>query len=138
MARRQKPAPFSDWAAIGLPAFAAALAPWQDKLTSAELIPEYYQPSISIAASVVGVLVCFCFWLAFARMKRRTLVRLCLASVALFVLSLAACLWFVAALDVYWFPEEGWVPVVRLAWQLLYVALFASFSSAVATALRLR
>jgi hypothetical protein len=138
MARSKERAPFADWAAVGLPAFAAALAPWQDKLTSAELIEDFYQPSISIAASVVSVLVCFCFWLAFARTRRRTLVRLCLASVALFLLALAGCLWFVAAFGVYWVPEEGWMLVARLAWQLLYVALFASFSSAVATALLLR
>ena len=139
-ARKPKPAaaPFADWASFGLPAFAAALAPWQDKLTSAELIPSYYQPQIGIVASVAGVLVCFCLWLVCRRLKRRTLVRLCLASLAGFLMAIAACLWLDSALDVTWFPDGGALAAVRLGWQLLYVALFAAFSAAIATALRLR
>ena len=131
-------APFADWASLGLPAFAAALAPWQDKLTSAELIPSYYQPQVGIVASVVGVLVCFCLWLVCRRFKRRTLVRLCLASLAGFIAAIAFCLWLDAAVDVYWFPEGGALAALRLGWQLLYVAVFAAFSTAVATALLLK
>lgn len=140
MARR-KPAPsapFADWATFGLPAFAAALAPWQDKLTSAELIPPYYQPQIGVIASVASVLICFCLWLACRRLKRRTLVRLCLASLAGFVASIAACLWLDGTVDIYWFPESASLAALQLGWQLLYLAVFAFFSASVATALLLR
>ncbi|HMG48131.1 MAG TPA: hypothetical protein VK614_11800 [Allosphingosinicella sp.] len=139
MARKPAPsAPFADWASLGLPAFAAALAPWQDKLTSAELIPAYYQPRISILASVLGVLVCFCLWLVCKRLKRRRLIILCLSSLAVFIAAILGCLWLNAAVDVDWFPEGGALAALRLGWQLLYLAVFASFSSAVATALLLR
>ena len=141
MARKPaKPAraPFADWAAFGLPAFASALAPWQDKLTSAELIPAYYQPQIGIVASVVGVLICFCLWLACRRLKRRTLVRLCLGALACFVVAIAACLWLDTAVDVYWFPDDGALAALQLGWQLLYVLVFAAFSATVATALLLK
>jgi hypothetical protein len=138
MAKKPRPAPFADWATFGLPAFASALAPWQDKLTSAELIPSFYQPQISILASVVGVLVCFCLWLVCRRLKRRTLVRLCLASLAAFVAAIVGCLWLNAVVDVTWFPEGGALTAMRLGWQLLYIAVFAAFSSAVAAALLLK
>ena len=138
MTKKPPNAPFSDWAAFGLPAFAAALGPWQDKLTSAELIPAYYQPQISIVASVVGVLTCFCLWLACRRLRRRALVWLCLLSLAGFVAMVVGCLWLNAVVDVEWFPEGSSLVALRLGWQLLYVALFASMSAAIATALRLK
>lgn len=138
MAKKPASGPFADWATFGLPAFAAALAPWQDKLTSAELIPDYYQPRISILASVVGVLACFCLWLTARRQKRRRLIGLCLSSLTLFMLGIIGCLWLNAIVDVAWFPEGGALAALGLGWQLLYIAIFASFSSSVATALLLK
>lgn len=138
MARKPARAPFADWAVFGLPAFAAALAPWQDKLTSAALIPAYYQPQISIVASLVGVLVCFCLWLLCRKLRRRALARLCVSSLLLFLAAVAGCLWLDAVVDIHWFPEGGALAALQLGWQLLYVALFAAFSAAVATALLLR
>lgn len=138
MARKPARAPFADWAAFGLPAFAAALAPWQDRLTSAELVPAYYQPQIGIVASLVGVLVCLCLWLACRRLKRRALVGLCLFSLLAFVAAVAGCLWLDAVVDIHWFPEGGALAALQFGWQLLYVAVFAAFSATVATALLLK
>ncbi len=138
MAKKPASGPFADWATFGLPAFASALAPWQDKLTSAELIPDYYQPRISILASVVGVLVCFCLWLTCRGLKRRQRIGLCLSSLIVFMLAIVGCLWLNAVVDVDWFPEGGALVALRLGWQLLYIAVFASFSSSVATALLLK
>jgi hypothetical protein len=130
--------PFAGWATFGLPAFASALAPWQDKLTSAELIPSFYQPQISVIASLVGVLTCFCLWLACNKLKRRALVRLCLSSLLAFVAAIAGCLWLNAIVDIHWFPEGGALAALQLGWQLLYVAVFALFSVTVAIALLLK
>jgi hypothetical protein len=141
MARRPTPVasgPFADWATLGLPAFAAALAPWQDKLTSAALIPAYYQPRISIIASLVGVLVCFCLWLTCRKLKGRSLVRLCLSSLFAFVAAITGCLALNAMVDITWFPEDSALVALQLGWQLLYVTVFATFSAAVAAGLLLK
>ena len=138
MARPPARDPLRDWATFGLPAFAAALAPWQDKLTQAELIPTWYQPTLGIIASVLGPLICFCLWLTCDRLKRRTLVRLCLASLFAFVAANFACLWLYAAVDITWFPDPATQPALRLAWQFLYLLIFAAFASAIVTGLLLR
>jgi hypothetical protein len=136
--KRNDTNPFAGWTEFGLPAFASALAPWQDKLTGAELIPGWYQPRIEIIASLVGVLVCYVLWLACRALKRRVLIRLCIASLMVFVSAIAACLWLNAVIDVTWFPEGDALASLRLSWQLLYVVVFAGFSATVALALRLR
>ena len=130
--------PVGAWKTFGLPAFATILAPWQDKLTRAELIPLWYQPQVSYIASVLGPLVCFCLYMTCDRLKRRTLARLCLASLATFVVAVAACLWLDSAVDVTWFPHAGWQPLVSLAWRLLYLSIFAAFAAAIVTGLLLR
>ena len=130
--------PFAGWQAFGLPAFAAALTPWQDKLTSAELIPAYYQREISIVAGVIGVLACFAIWRLGRRLKRRTLARFCLTSLAAFIAAVAACLWLDATVDVTFFPEGGTVVLLQWGWQLLYIAVFTAFSATIATALLLK
>ena len=130
--------PLRDWATFGLPAFAAALAPWQDKLTQAELIPMVYQPRIGLIASVLGPLICFCLWLTCDRLRRRALVRLCLASLAAFLVAIFACLWLDAAFEITWFPSLAVQSAVILAWQFLYLLIFAAFASAIVSGLLLR
>jgi hypothetical protein len=138
MAKARRSDPLRGWATFGLPAFAAALAPWQDKITRAELIPIWYQPRLGLIASVLGPLVCFCLWLTCDRLKRRALIRLCLGSLAAFVAALLACLWLDAVVDISWFPDLGTQPLLSLAWQLLYLLAFAAFASAIVTGLLLR
>jgi hypothetical protein len=132
------PSPFQDWAAFGLTAFGAALAPWQDKLTSAELIPEWYQPRTSIIASVAGVLVCYCIFYVLTRTSRRRLIRLCVISLVLFILTVVGCFTLNASVDQVWFPEGFALVLLRVGWQLLFVLVFIFFSLAVASAMRLR
>ena len=134
----QEPSPFQDWAAFGLTAFGAALAPWQDKLTSAELIPEWYQPRTSIIASVAGVLVCYCIFSVLTRTSRRRLVRTCVVSLVLFVLAVVGCFTLNASVDQVWFPDGIALVFLRVGWQLLFVLIFILFSLAVASAMRLR
>ena len=138
MARAPARNPLRDWATFGLPAFAAALAPWQDKLTQAELIPMWYQPRLGIIASVLGPLICFCLWLTCGRLKRRALIRLCLGSLFVFVAAIFACLWLYAVVDISWVPAPAAQPALALAWQFLYLLTFAAFASAIVTGLLLR
>ena len=139
MARKARPArdPLAGWKTFGLPAFASALAPWQEKLTQAALIPEWYQPQANGLASLVGPLVCFCLWLTCDRLSRRALIRLCFAALALFAAGLASCLALLATLDVIWFPGEVALAVLQVAWPLLYLALFAALAAAIVTGLLL-
>lgn len=139
MARKGKPRrdPFEGWKTFGLPAFASALAPWQDKLTQAALIPEWYQPQATGLATLIGPLVCFCLWMTCDRLSRRALVRLCLGALALLASGLAGCLALLATLDVVWFPGEAGVAFIQIAWPLLYVGLFAALAAAIVTGLLL-
>ncbi len=129
--------PFAGWKNFGLPAFASALAPWQDKLTQAALIPEWYQPQANGLATLIGPLVCFCLWMTCDRLSRRILVRLCLGAVALLVAGLAACLALLATLDVIWFPGQSGVALIHVGWPLLYISLFAALAAAIVTGLLL-
>jgi hypothetical protein len=139
MARRARPRrdPLAGWKTFGLPAFASALAPWQDKLTQAALIPDYYQPQANTLASLIGPLVCFCLWLTCDRLSRRALVRLCLGALALLALGLAGCLALLATLDVTWFPGEATLAILHVAWPLLYLGLFAALAAAIVAGLLL-
>jgi hypothetical protein len=139
MARKEKPRrdPFAGWKTFGLPAFASALAPWQEKLTQAALIPEWYQPQANSLASLIGPLVCFCLWLTCDRLSRRALVRLCLGALVLLVAGLGGCLALLATLDITWFPEQAGLAVIQVGWPLLYLGLFAALAAAIVTGLLL-
>jgi hypothetical protein len=139
MARKAKPSrdPLAGWKTFGLPAFASALAPWQEKLTQAALIPEWYQPQANGLASLIGPLVCFCLWLTCDRLSRRALVRLCFAALALLGAGLAGCLALLATLDNIWFPGEVALVVIQVAWPLLYLGLFAALAAAIVAGLLL-
>jgi hypothetical protein len=139
MARKAAPRrdPLAGWKTFGLPAFASALAPWQEKLTQAALIPEYYQPQANGLASLVGPLVCFCLWLTCDRLSRRALIRLCFAALALLAAGLASCLALLTTLDVIWFPDRAALAAIQVGWPLLYLGLFAALAAAIVTGLLL-
>lgn len=139
MARGTKPRrdPLAGWKTFGLPAFASALAPWQNKLTEAALIPEWYQPQANGLASLIGPLVCFCLWLTCDRLTRRALVRICLGALALLGAGLAGCLALLATLDIVWFPGETALALIQVGWPLLYLALFAALAAAIVAGLLL-
>ena len=139
MARRAKPRrdPLAGWKTFGLPAFASALAPWQDKLTQAALIPDWYQPQANTLASLVGPLVCFSLWLTCDRLSRRILVRLCLGALVLLTAGLGGCLALLATLDIVWFPDQAALAAIQVGWPLLYLGLFAALAAAIVAGLLL-
>lgn len=124
------PHPFRGWRNFGLPAFAAALAPWQDKLTQAALVPAYYQPNVSITASLVAPLLCFVIWIAARRASHRFQIGLALSSLSIFVLGVFLCLFLTFAVDVVWYPGPLTQVVLRFGWVALYIVTFASFGVA--------
>ena len=127
--------PFANWKLFGLPAFASALAPWYNKLLDASLIPEWYESSLKIVATVMGPFVCFLLWLTCSRFTRRGIVRLGFASLALFILALAVCLGLTFTVDTIWFPEETAQLVLRLAWPAAYLTVFGTFSAGIVAGL---
>jgi hypothetical protein len=124
------PNPFRGWRHFGLPAFAAALAPWQDRLTKAALAPAYYQPNVSITASLVATLLCFVIWIAARRASPRFQTVLALSSLSTFVLGVFLCLLLTFTVDVVWFPTPMTQVILRFGWVALYIVTFASFGVA--------
>jgi len=115
-----------DWAVLGLPAIASILAPWQNKITSMELISDYFQPNASIAASVLGPLTCF---VAYAVYVRRPIYK----EQHVAIISCVACFLFVF---ICWTIKNNDGQIVltglaqalfRIAWQLCYILIFVSF-----------
>ena len=128
--RVTRPNPFRGWRNFGLPAFAAALAPWQDKLTQAALAPAYYQPNVSIVASLVATLACFVIWIAARRASHRFQTGLALLGLSAFVLGVFLCLFLTFTVDVVWYPAPMTQVILRFGWAALYIVTFASFGVA--------
>jgi hypothetical protein len=127
----------AQWASLGLPAFLTILAPWHDRFFEARLIEDWYQPTINIAATILGTATCFAVWWTGRKMRQRTLRRLCIASLAMLAAAILICLWLNSALGIFWHPEPGWEPIVRLAWQGVYLIIFMAFSTLVSTGMLL-
>ena len=128
---------FDNWSAWGLPAFASALAPWQDKISRASLIPEWYQPNISIVASVVAPLVCFS---AFYILNRTGAVRLRLlarTSLGAFLAAIFLCLALYFSIDNIWFPAQATQVILLIVWSILYLSIFLLFGIAMVSAMLL-
>lgn len=125
---------FGDPKKWALPAAASLLAPWQDKLTQIDLISGYYQPDMSIAASVVGPLTAVAT-ATFHRRRAEAVVRRRMAlACVMFVLLLLTCFFLSNAVDVTWYPDETATLVLRFVWPALFLSVFAAFAFAAATA----
>ena len=123
-------APFRHWRTVGLPAFAAALAPWQDKITQASLITDWFKPNVTIIASVVSPLCCFVIWAVGRSWGPRGARRLALGALLVFLLTVAGCLTLMNTLDTVWFPGPETMILIRVAWAVTYVTSCASFGVA--------
>jgi hypothetical protein len=137
MMPRRAPTPaFFHWEIWGLPAFAAALAPWHDKIIKATLIPEWYQPSLNITASAISPLICFATYYVLdgsGTAKLRFVMKLSLISL---ISSILVCLALMYAIDVWWFPEPGVQIALRVFWSALYLNIFATFGVALVCGIR--
>lgn len=118
---------FSDWKAWGFPVFVDILAPWQDKLTNAKLISDWFQPDLSIVASIVGPLTTFVAYGILQSKAKRTIKRSAIVSLLLFLLLLVLCLVFKYTVDIIWFPTHYVQILVWIVWVIFYLFLFVSF-----------
>lgn len=130
--------PLASWTKFGLPAFATALMPWQDKITEADLISDWYKPQITSIASLIGPLVCFCLWLSCDRISRRSLIKLCFSFLAILLSGLFGCLALIIVVDVYWFPSEIQGAIIKVTWPVLYLVLFAALAGTIVSGLLLQ
>src|SRR5262245_23489287 len=80
------------WKIWGLPVFAAVFSPWQEKITSMTLISEYFQPTLNIAASVLGPLTCMVGYMVLNGATKRSKKSVAISSLIVFFLLLLACL----------------------------------------------
>ncbi len=129
-AKAPSASPFRNWRAVGLPAFAAALAPWQDKITQASLISEWFKPNVTIIASVVSPLCCFVIWSVGRSWGSSGARRLALAGLLVFLVTTAGCLTLMNTLDTVWFPGPDTMILVRVAWAVTYLTSCAAFGIA--------
>lgn len=125
---------FSKWSKWGLPAFAAALSPWQDKITHTSLISDWFQPEINTVASIVGPLVCLVAFGALHKASRRRQQRLSIICMLAFFACLIICLFLRYTLGVIWFPPPYAQMVIWGAWATIYLALFALFGLTIVAA----
>jgi hypothetical protein len=137
MAAKRMGTAFDNWNAWGLPAFASALAPWQDKISNASLISDWYQPNISITASVVAPLVCFSAFYVLKKTGSVRLGRLTKASLGAFLTAILFCLILYYTLDNIWYPGPEIQVIIRIVWSVLYLGIFIFFGIAMVGAMLL-
>jgi hypothetical protein len=113
------------WHKWGLPAFAAAISPWQDKLTKVSLISDYFQPGVNVAASIVSPLFCLVTFAALHTAKRPRQQRLCVRFLAGFVLTLAFCFALHFTMGVTLFPPPTVHMFLWILWVIMYLSIFA-------------
>ena len=116
----------NNWKVWGIPALIELLAPWQNKITGLAIISDYWQPGLNSFCSVSGAL-CAMFSFAFLhdqpRAQQRTWARWL---VLLFVVSFLITLTFHLTVADYFYPEGGWLYIVRGIWVVSYILMFAS------------
>ena len=116
---------FKRWHKWGLPAFATAISPWQDKLTKVSLISAYFQPGVNVAASIVSPLFCLVTFAALHNVKRARQQRLCVRFLAGFVLTLAFCFALHFTMGVIYFPPPTAHMFLWVLWVIVYLGIFA-------------
>lgn len=112
------------WPTLGIPMFASLAAPWVEKLINVQLISEYYQPRLSIFATILGPLF---LMITYGLLKNASVAsrnRWAIgAAVGLFV-SFLICISFQNWIGPVWVPEVNAMTVVRILWTALYELMF--------------
>jgi hypothetical protein len=132
-----KASPLSHLATLGLPAFASLFAPWQDKVTSVNLISNWFQPSANLTASIVGPLSCFVTYAILANWSRKDKSLFAIWSFVVFVLSLIVCFIFKVAVENLGQPPVLLSEILWGLWFLLYIVVFIALGSCMLATFRL-
>ena len=118
---------FSGWRVWGLPAFASVLAPWQERLTQIPLISPFFEPTLSIAASVGGPLTAF---VAYAYLQPKTKSsnrRTAVCGLLTFLFLLLGCITLNHTIGITWFPGPHLQIAMWVLWASAYLGMFCFF-----------
>lgn len=115
-----------------LTGFAALLAPWQDQVTSIELISQYFQPQISVAAAILGAFLGIAFLAYFKSQSKARISRKLLISACIFVACVIFCLGLHSTVDSIWFPDQTMTAVLRVVWPAIYICTNLALATSVA------
>jgi MFS family permease len=122
------------WSTWGMPAIAGGLLPWTSKLTSMNLISDYFQPELNIGASLLAPLACLVVFGAMldkGRRKNQSLAILCLV---LFFVGIAICLGLKLSSDPLAELSPNMQVVTWWLWSCLYLLLFALLGATMTSA----
>ena len=122
---------FDSWKEWGLPAFATVLAPWQDKITQVGLVSDYFQPNLSVAASILSPLAAMVTYSQLLKYSVSRVNRISLLGFVVFTLLLTSCFVFSQVI----LPSIALTPkFTYIAWAsniVGYLVTFIAFSIAV-------
>lgn len=107
-----------------IPVFASLAAPWLEKLINVRLISEYYQPRLSIFATILGPVA---LMVAYGLLKNRPVATksrwAIVGAIGLFVCFLI-CIGFENWLGTLWVPDENAMAAMRILWIAVYELMF--------------
>ena len=108
--------------------FAGIIVPWQDKISSIELISSFYKPHIQIAASIYGALAgttALILWRksGILRLQKRLFI-----FGIIFVISLMVCMALSYSVGILFEPDREIAITLRFFWPALYIVVNASFA----------
>jgi len=117
-----------DWRHVGLPAFAAILLPWQNKLTEMSLVSDWFQPALNIGASIIGPLSCYVGYAVLARQSRKDRRRVMLASFCMFIACVILCFVIKMTIGILFFPDPTIQVAIWIAEICIYLLVFLTFA----------
>jgi hypothetical protein len=126
------------WKVWGLPVFAAIFAPWQEKITSMTLISDWFQPTLNVAASIVGPLACMVGYMVLNDSSKRVKRVVAIGSSVAFVVLLLMSLMTKYTLQTIVIGSTVGIHIAWIAWASIYLLLFISFAVAMVAAFHLR
>jgi hypothetical protein len=119
-----------NWPIVGLPAFAGIFLPWQDKLTSMSLVSDWFQPTLNVAASIIGPLACLVGFAFLAQESKSKRTRVMISASVLFAGCIFTCLFLRMALGTILFPAPLYQIAIWTVETILYLLAFASLAVA--------
>lgn len=118
------------WKVWGLPAFAAVLLPWQEKITEVSLVSEYFQPGLNVAASVIGPLVALVTFASFCARSRAAKLTASKVGMIVFIGAMLVCLALIHTLGLVAAPAPLIQISIWVIWSAIYLSIFAAFAVA--------
>jgi len=115
-----------------LTGFAAIVAPWQEKLSTIELISPFYKPDIQIAAVVCGVLAGTISLIVWRDIGIKTIQKKLMVSGLAFFTILLSCLGLSYSVGILFEPGQVGTVAIRFGWPMLYLSLHITLATCVA------